>query len=268
MRGSFRGGLVLAAIASLAISSTGQVADSQTDSTKREELRYIPRLPSTSTFRVTQVDAGTDGDAVTRESTEVLVYSRRWQMHSTSTLAEGGDTLETRVAVLDREARTISRWTVPGRQVTVTDLPAQGSGVRLCAASLLLDDPPKLPEWMSKPHPSLKPVHQSLGTQTILGIEARGSRTTFTTPTGAVGNTEAIVWTQEVWLATQPGLVLVVRAITDYPWSGKTTREPVDLDLNEPNPSVFQPPTGYAIVKKDAAACPAPHAAPAAEPEQ
>jgi hypothetical protein len=268
MRGSFRDGLVLAAIASLAISSAGQVADNQVDSTKREEPRHILRLPSTATFKVTQVGAGADGDDVTRESTEVLVYSRRWQMHSTSTIAEGGNELETHVAVLDREARTISRWTVPGKQVTVTDLPAQGSQIPLCAGSLVLGDPPKLPEWMKKLYPSLKPVSQDLGTQTILGIEARGVRTTFTTPAGAVGNEEALTRTQEVWIATEPGLDLVVRTIIDNPWSGKTTKDIVDFDLNEPNPSVFRPPAGYAVVKKDVPGCPSQSPGSPAEPGQ
>ena len=259
---------MLAALAGLTISSAGQVADSAVDSTKREEPRYTPRLPATATFKITKVKAGADGEAVTREWTEVLAYTRRWQMHSTSTVPEAGsDTPGTQVEVLDREARTISRWNVPGQQVTVTNLPAQVPGAPLCATHPIWEDPVEFPDWMKKPHGGHKPVNQSLGIRTILGIEARGSRTTFTNP-GGVGNEETFGWTQEVWMATQPGVGLLVRTITDYPWSGKTTRELVDIDMNEPNPSVFQPPAGYATVKKDAPGCPASSAEHPAEPVQ
>jgi len=88
-------------------------------------------------------------------------------------------------------------------------------------------------------------VRQDLGADTIMGIDVRGTRTTVTTPAGAVGNDQPLVRTDEIWVA--PGLGLILRSLSDDPRMGKTDREVVSLDLNAADPSLFQPPADYKV---------------------
>ncbi len=86
---------------------------------------------------------------------------------------------------------------------------------------------------------------QDLGADTIMGVAVRGSRTTVTTPAGAEGNDQPLVHTNELWMA--PSLGIILRSVTDDPRMGKMNREAVSVDLNNPDPALFQPPAGYEV---------------------
>ncbi len=94
-----------------------------------------------------------------------------------------------------------------------------------------------------------KPEVEDLGTTTIQGVEARGTRTTTTIPAGEIGNDQPIVTTSEHWISRDFGLV--VREITDDPRTGKRTRELVSLDRGEPDIAAFQPPDGYDVTVEE-----------------
>jgi hypothetical protein len=92
-------------------------------------------------------------------------------------------------------------------------------------------------------------VREDLGADTIMGVAVRGSRTTITTSAGAMGNDQPLVSTEEIWMA--PSLGLVLRSTNDDPRMGKTNLEAVSLDLNPPDPALFQPPAGYELVTEE-----------------
>ena len=94
-------------------------------------------------------------------------------------------------------------------------------------------------------HPPGNAAHQDLGTDTIKGVEVHGQRTTVTIPAGTEGNNQPIVRTEETWMA--PSLGMALRSISDDPRMGKSDREVVKLDLDNPDPSLFQPPAGYKV---------------------
>jgi hypothetical protein len=95
----------------------------------------------------------------------------------------------------------------------------------------------------------VRPLREDLGTDSIMGVEVRGNRTTFTTPAGQIGNSEPLVRISETWMA--PSLGIALRQVSDDPQSGKMTRELVGIYLNEPDPSTFQPPEGYEVVTQE-----------------
>jgi hypothetical protein len=80
----------------------------------------------------------------------------------------------------------------------------------------------------------------------ILGVEAHGTRTTTTTPTGEVGNDAPLVRVEESWWAN--GFGILMRQVVDDPRSGKRTREPVNFVAGEPSARLFDPPEGYEVV--------------------
>ena len=98
----------------------------------------------------------------------------------------------------------------------------------------------QVPDW--RKHPK----NEDLGTTTIQGVEAMGSRTTITIPAGAVGNDQPLETTSEIWRA--PTIYnLTLRSVQNDPRTGVMTRELVSLTQGEPDPAIFQPPDGYEI---------------------
>ena len=85
-----------------------------------------------------------------------------------------------------------------------------------------------------------------LGTKAIHGIEATGTRTTQTIPTGEAGNDMPLLITTEIWRSRTLGLTLL--AIQDDPRRGKSTFEYTQLTPGEPDPATFAPPSDYKIV--------------------
>jgi hypothetical protein len=157
----------------------------------------------------------------------------------------------------DLKTRTTTRWSVPGKAVTVQNMPS-GSGCWSTAIAASMTTPAPNSEndhasvgTMSASsttavvHPAERPVKEDLGTQTILGLEAQGIRTTQTKPIGAVGNDAPLVTTDESWFAR--GYGLLVRSIHDDPESGKNTTELTEFTPGEPDPALFQSPEGYEV---------------------
>jgi hypothetical protein len=260
MRGIICGVWALFAVAGLLLPVAGQVTPGRaTDVPKtpqRVNLPLTPRLPSTATFKITRVAPQSDGTTLTIESTKVLAWdSQRRQMTSILSAPPSDEqTPTTHFSALDRDAQTVSRWSVPGDQVTVMNLPEKLAGRSLCVANLVLLEPLQMVPMPKGQHG--RPETKNLGTATIQGVEVRGSRTTITFSAGTVGNSEPAARTTEVWMATEPGVDLVVRSVIDDPISGQLTSELQDLDLNEPDPRIFQPPPEYRIVHQDYPKCP------------
>jgi len=217
----------------------------------RKHAPATPRRPFTAVSKITRVSPQADGTTITQESTKVIARDSQNRVMTSITTIPLSDCEASisHVSVLDRDAHTMSRWSVPGDQVTVMNLPEKGSGNSLCAATLVLGERLEVVPMPKAQHG--RPVSRSLGTETIQGVEARGERTVITYPAGAIGNSEPLDRTTELWLATDLGMSLIVRLVVGDPLSGKLTSELQDLDLNEPNPRVFEPPPEYRVVHQD-----------------
>jgi hypothetical protein len=84
---------------------------------------------------------------------------------------------------------------------------------------------------------------ESLGTQTIEGVSATGTRTVRTIPAGEIGNERPLEITSEVW--TSPDLQTVVLSKRNDPRTGETVYKLTNLQRAEPDPSLFQVPSGF-----------------------
>lgn len=87
---------------------------------------------------------------------------------------------------------------------------------------------------------------QSLGTQTIAGLETVGTRATFVIPAGEIGNDSPINTTREFWFSPKLGLNLV--SVRDDPRFGMQRFEVSDIVLGEPDAALFSPPEGSRII--------------------
>jgi hypothetical protein len=93
------------------------------------------------------------------------------------------------------------------------------------------------------------PTREDLGTQTIEGVRAEGTRSTVTLPAGAMGNERPIVVTDERWFA--PELGVVVSSRHSDPRLGTTSYRLTNLRRADPDAALFRVPDGY-TVKDDA----------------
>lgn len=86
---------------------------------------------------------------------------------------------------------------------------------------------------------------ESLGTQTIEGVTAEGTRRTFTIPAGEIGNTLPMELVKETWYS--PELQVVVMSKHRDPRSGETTYRLTNLTRSEPDHSLFGVPAAYNV---------------------
>lgn len=87
----------------------------------------------------------------------------------------------------------------------------------------------------------------SLGIKTIEGTLVTGTKSTNTIPAGKIGNDKDIVITRETWYS--PDLKLVLQSSQDDPRFGQTTYSLNNIQRSEPDPTLFQIPTGNKIQK-------------------
>ena len=86
---------------------------------------------------------------------------------------------------------------------------------------------------------------ESLGSRSIEGVRAIGTRTTRTIESGAMGNDRPIVSVCESWFS--PELRTMVMTVSDDGQSGRTTMRLVNLVRSEPSPHLFQVPPDYTV---------------------
>ena len=85
--------------------------------------------------------------------------------------------------------------------------------------------------------------NESLGTQTIEGVNAEGKRTTTIIPVGAIGNAMPIEIVYERWYS--PELQLTVRSRHSDPRFGVQTYRLTNIRREEPPASLFSPPANF-----------------------
>jgi len=90
---------------------------------------------------------------------------------------------------------------------------------------------------------------EPLGTQTIEGLEAVGTRTTVTIPAGAIGNEQPIRIVSEQWYSAD--LQTIVLSKREDPRMGETIYRLSNVSRAEPPSNLFEIPPGYKITEPD-----------------
>jgi TonB family protein len=93
--------------------------------------------------------------------------------------------------------------------------------------------------------PVAPPVTETLGKQTIEGVEAEGTRTTVTLPAGLIGNERPINIVSERWYS--PELQIVVMTKQSDPRFGETTYRLTSINRTEPARNLFEVPSDYTL---------------------
>ncbi len=91
------------------------------------------------------------------------------------------------------------------------------------------------------------PKTESLGTETMEGIQATGTRIRRTIRAGTIGNDKDLVITHETWYS--PELKLVIQSTQNDPRFGQTTFTLKNIQQGQPDETLFQMPADYRVNK-------------------
>jgi hypothetical protein len=86
---------------------------------------------------------------------------------------------------------------------------------------------------------------EDLGTQTIEGVSATGTRVTFTIPVGQIGNERPIEIVDERWFSNDLHMFVMTRH--SDPRSGETVYRLTNITRSEPDHSLFELPADYQV---------------------
>ena len=156
----------------------------------------------------------------------------------------------------DAQSKTI---TINGQTVTQAEFEAMAEKKRMAKENLLkmprkeAPNDPEVERQIDMFQPGIPRIEagqgqkkeESLGTQTIEGVTAEGTRLTFTVPAGEIGNTLPMELVRETWYS--PELQLVVMSKFRDPRSGETTYRLTNLTRSEPDRSLFGVPADYNV---------------------
>jgi hypothetical protein len=224
--------------------------------------------PYTAEFKITQVQTLADGTTITHEGTEIRARdsagitmqsntNQDWQM---------GRMLGTSGSVHDTDGTVLANWysvtnigrvfKVPPKEQrhgcwTSDNLRLEWNETPRTAPppTYVLNPLTRAVEQLPAPVQRSRPNIHELGSISIQGVDAHGQRITRTIAVGEVGNDQTIVTVEENWMA--PSLGLELRQSTEDPRTGRRTRELVNLTLEEPDPSLFQPPVDYNVTTEE-----------------
>ncbi len=96
-----------------------------------------------------------------------------------------------------------------------------------------------------RPHPDMK--KEDLGTQTIEGVSAQGTRHTTTFPAGFFGNERPLQIVDEKWYSTE--LQTVIMTKHSDPRSGETTFRLTNVNRSNPDKALFEVPGDYKVTE-------------------
>ena len=188
---------------------------------------------------------------------------------------------------IDQRLKTIGKWTAvgdPPRIITIWD-PVGGRYYNLDPGKLTaVIDPIRLPKTITVPvEPKMPPPppgpsdhpkatrpsdpkntnsdtviseasdrrkKESLGTKMIEGVSAEGTRTTRIIPAGEIGNVRPLEIVDESWYSADLQMPLITRH--HDPRSGDTNYRLTNINRRDPEPSLFEIPSGYRILDKSA----------------
>lgn len=255
MSGSVCGMLALVVVLGWTLPVAGQMASNQTVSLPTNHSAQVARLPYTAEYKEHNITPGPYGNSVGeltkvdavdsqgRQMTSLLVVSLIVPQSNGETRDITSSAVGPNVSVIDPVAGTISYWRALRKTVKVTAIHRAGAALSTCATA-------STSTLAATKESTTKSESVDLGIRTFAGIEARGRLITITRFEDTAGNNEPQVRTLEVWNSTTPGQEkLVVYEVSDDPKMGKSTTELVNLIQGEPDPSLFQPPADFKIVR-------------------
>lgn len=171
------------------------------------------------------------GNVIQRQNTRNVYRDGQGRVRTEATGATGRVTISDPVAgyvhELDAQSKTVTSRRAPGGGMGAMMRPRNNALPRPTAAG------------------GTNVTSEDLGTQTINGMIAQGTRVTHTIPAGAIGNALPIQSVRETWVSADLKVPVLVK-ISD-PRFGTRTTQLTQINRGEPDAALFQVPAGYTV---------------------
>ena len=140
--------------------------------------------------------------------------------------------------ILNPDRQTAARFPAPDASKFRQRAQSQSSSAAGANGANAPNDPPRHrgPGTMEK---------TALGTQTIEGVQATGTKSVLTIEAGAIGNDQAIQIVSEEWYS--PDLKTVVLSKKSDPRFGDVVYSLTQINRSEPDPTLFQVPSNFTV---------------------
>jgi hypothetical protein len=215
--------------------------------------RTVTGAPYTGTEVATSVQTLANGNTISRTHSTNIARDGQGRVRMETTMTRPDGTTSTHIVIHDPVAGVIHNIDTASKvsHDQVLHAPpggqgrgrgpgqARGQGQNGASADAVTGRGPR------RTDPNL--VTEHLGMQTISSVSATGTRMTRTIPAGAEGNTLPIVSVHESWMAEDLKVPVMVK--TADPRFGTTQTQLNNVVRAEPDPTLFQVPTGYTVVK-------------------
>lgn len=206
-------------------------------------------------------EAGLDGKTVSgapftasfsSQTTETLTDGNKIQRSATGTVARDSQGRTRR----DMTLPAIGPWAAAGKtppQVSFINDPVAGTRYvlevdkKIARQMRAHEGNPRVASQKSTEIQS-QVTTTSLGTQTINGLSAQGTRYARTIPAGEIGNQNPIVIVTESWYS--PDLQTVIMTKRTDPRFGETDFQLSNIQRTEPAATLFQVPAGYTVEQR------------------
>jgi hypothetical protein len=214
--------LLLSPLSLLALSSN------QSRPWTSRDIAQVTGRPFAATRTTKEVLTGADGSSVTREFSSKVVRDANGRVRTETPIVHQpdgkADPSNVAVQVYDPVGRTILSWTTQGKVATLIHLPPQTAAVSATGSSNEVE---------------------SLGSQSVNNLNAKGERVMQVMPAGAGGYKESATVVTETWTASD--LQVPVRQVINDPRRGTITTELSGISQSVPDASLFQAPAGYTV---------------------
>ena len=226
----------LAAAAALLISPLSLLAlppvsssVNQTRPWTSRDIAQVTGKPFAATRTTKEVLTGADGSPVTREISSKVVRDASGRVRMETPIVHqpdgNADPSNVAVQVYDPVGHTILSWTTQGKVATLIHLAPQTAAAASAQGS--------------------SSETESLGSQSVNNVVAKGERVMQVMPAGAGGYKESATVVTETW--TSSDLQVPVRQVINDPRRGTITTELSGISQSEPDASLFQAPAGYTV---------------------
>lgn len=208
----------------------------------------VTNAPYSATYTSTSTEKLQDGTVLTHTSTRVVARDSLGRTREEITMpARGTDaTPHTMVMILDPVTHTVTQIHPESKTAFVHTLPTPpAGGFQGHHAPQAQGSTADQASTGHGPHENKNVVKTDLGSKTLNGVVASGTRTTRTIPAGEMGNTTPLISTHEEWFS--PDLKIELSRSDVDPFHGTHTTSVSSLTKAEPDATLFAVPTGYTV---------------------
>jgi hypothetical protein len=209
--------------------------------------RIVTGAPYSAVEVTVQQQALAGGNVIQRQTTTNISRDSQGRVYTESEFTRPGTAGQTpikRITISDPVAGYVHEVD-PQRRVVTSRATRPANGIQAARGQRPAGAAPRSPNVAGQSDPNV--VTESLGTQTINGVIATGTRVTRTVPAGTMGNVLPIQSVRETWVSADLKEAVMIKSVD--PRFGTRTTQLTNVNRSEPDPSLFQVPADYTVQK-------------------